>query len=77
LASFAPSLNDKYNSNCKKCEERGTGKQWIDNNFVKVEDWEKKRDEHLASVQKRTEDHCSNQFFKPKLEKYYQVTVFK
>jgi len=71
-ATLNPHLNDRFNANCKRVQERGTGQDWIKSNLVTVDDWVKIREQNEEDVVKKVEEVCP---FKPKCETYYEVKV--
>jgi len=60
-------LNDNFNAKCKKVQERGTGKDWVNKNTTTVDDWIKIREEKEDLLSKKVEEDCP---FNPKCDPF-------
>lgn len=72
LAPLCPQLNDNFNKSSKKCQERGTGKDWVNNNTRSVDEWVKKHEEHQESINRQVSESCT---FIPKLDPALDVKL--
>lgn len=72
LAPFSPNLNDNFNKKCKKCEERGTGPEWVKTNTRNVDEWKDIQDKQEENVENQVKETCP---FKPKLEPVLEVKL--
>lgn len=74
LAPFAPKLNDNFNAKCSKCQERGTGKDWIDKNTPTADEWVKIREKIVEDEIKYVEETCP---FVPLLKPTLDIKLYK